>query len=1097
MHTTTRSLRLLPAALLLAVLTVPAHAGLRFTQVAALEGADTPALAADGATLWAGTVRGVWRLESGTWNPDGLSGKSVSSLAVFGGTVWAATGDGLWRRGADGSWSPEPLPGGPSIVNAVYTNGSSLYAAGLGVFVRSGNSWTALSGAGGVVISLVTHQGDLVAGVAGQGAVRYPGGTGVPVAMSSGLGPSEGIQAFAVWSGVLFAGTSRGVYSWSGASWAPDSGYGVHDVRSLATASGWLWAASVDAGISRKSGGSWSPANGGLLVASAKSLTALASDLYAGTAGAPIYRYSGASWSPAGNGLFAASVSDIAYSTSLVHSVPLTAAASRGGGIAQFSPPPASGLDLPPGCGDIRAAIGLGNSSYLAATNCGPYTVLPVGTFEPRPADEGLPAGAVITSLTGFPDIVAGTANAGIWRYAAGSWSPDNEGLGPTASISTVRQVGDDLFAAPGLGVARRGTDGTWHDESAGLPFGSSVQAFGGPGAPSGPVFSGLLPGGIYRKDPSSTVWQLDSAGIGNAPVYSIDHARTHLLAAAGSSGLFRKTAGAWSPEWTGFPAGADVRVVRRDWYQGVDRILAGTAGNGLFVADAAASTTTIPVVLDVQGTGGARFRTELTLGNRGAAPLDVTLSFLAASGFGAPAAGSATVTLAGGTEIRAADALAYLRGLGIPVPPAGPATPVAGSLSMSAAAGTDLLYGEARSYTDGAFGGTYGLILPATSDLDAAEEEAFVYGLRSVSGVARSNLAVTSVPGRGIEPVAIEVQLFDAAGAPAPTLLTKSLAPGEWYQWNGVLAKAGLPDGSFGYARIRRVAGSAAFVAYGVVNDALTSDGSVLPMVRPGGVSAARKLIVPAVVDTRGEAGSHFTTELTLVNDGPIPTPVDLVYRPAPGFGSATGAPVVTVSLAARQQATIPDTLQFLRDRGVNIPDSATGGPQAGTLAVTFRALLNLEGPRTLAFARTSTPNPDTATGGSFGVAYPAIPAGGGSRGPATVPGLTQDVTVRSNLAVVHAGGGSDGPIGLSVQLHDAATGAPAGHPLAVTLNPGDWYQWSRVLEKAGAVPGTTKARAVVTRVSGDDTFFAYGVLNDAVTSDGSFLAMIPDTEY
>ena len=69
--------------------------------------------------------------------------------------------------------------------------------------------------------------------------------------------------------------------------------------------------------------------------------------------------------------------------------------------------------------------------------------------------------------------------------------------------------------------------------------------------------------------------------------------------------------------------------------------------------------------------------------------------------------------------------------------------------------------------------------------------------------------------------------------------------------------------------------------------------------------------------------------------------------------------------------------------------------------------------------------------------------------------------------------------------------------NPLGVTLNAGDWFQWTRVLEKAGAAPGTTKAYAVVTRTSGDDTFFAYGVLNDAVTSDGSFLAMIPSTEY
>jgi hypothetical protein len=36
-----------------------------------------------------------------------------------------------------------------------------------------------------------------------------------------------------------------------------------------------------------------------------------------------------------------------------------------------------------------------------------------------------------------------------------------------------------------------------------------------------------------------------------------------------------------------------------------------------------------------------------------------------------------------------------------------------------------------------------------------------------------------------------------------------------------------------------------------------------------------------------------------------------------------------------------------------------------------------------------------------------------------------------------------------------------------------------------------------VVTRVAGDDTWLAYGVLNDAKTSDGSILRMLPASEY
>ncbi|HEX7579267.1 MAG TPA: hypothetical protein VF580_04650, partial [Thermoanaerobaculia bacterium] len=608
-----------------------------------------------------------------------------------------------------------------------------------------------------------------------------------------------------------------------------------------------------------------------------------------------------------------------------------------------------------------------------------------------------------------------------------------------------------------------------------------------------------------------------DSVGLNGTGVYDFDVSRGKLFAAAGTAGVVTKRDGGWTREQAGLPAGANVRVVSRWSYDvaggapySVSLLYAGTSGQGLFSASTQTAVRVVPVVLDVVGTTGARFRTELTFGSRAASPVLLALTFRPAPGFGADAipVKAASLTLSPGQEIRASDALALLRGLGVLIPDATRSFPIAGSLSVVATpvsdgtapgSSSDDVYAIARTWTGNASGGTFGLFYGGQTDLDGAEDQARIYGLRSVSGVSRSNLAIVHIPSpdRGTDPIQVAVQVYSESGTPAGSPLTKTLAPGEWFQFNNILGMAGLPDGAYGYAVVTRTSGVGPFIAYGVVNDMATSDGSYLQMFRPGGLSAARRLIVPVVLDVLGEAGSHYTTELTLANDGPIGTPVDLVYQPAPGFGTATGVPSVTVTLKAREQRTIPDVIAFLRASGIGIPDPATGGPQVGTLSVHFRYLDSLDSSSTVALARASTPNPDAAIGGSFGLFYPAVAEGGGARTSARVPALSQTASVRSNLAVVHTGGGSKLPITLRVQLYDAATGTPAGSALTVTLQPGDWHQWSKVMEVSGALASTSAAYAVVTRVSGDDTFFAYGVLNDNVTSDGSFVAGIPVENY
>ncbi|MGZ6988045.1 MAG: hypothetical protein ACXVH0_03690, partial [Thermoanaerobaculia bacterium] len=314
----------LPAALLTAFLAAaPASAGLIFSRVDTLPGADATALFGSGATLWAATPRGVWRLDAGAWTLDGLSTQAITSIVVAD-TVYAADGQNVWRRAADGMWSAETLPASLSSPSVLATDGSALWAAGLGVAKRSSGTWAALVNPGGSVTAASVYAGDLVVGLRG-GAARYAGAAATPI--STGLSITSTVQALAVVNGTLYAGTDQTLYSFSGASWSVVPGFGAHDVRAVTGAGGTLRAATVEAGV-LSNAGSWAATNAGLLVSSAKSFATLGSDLYVGTAGAPVYRLSGSSWASAGSGLYAASLSDIATSAGI------TFGSAHGAGIA-------------------------------------------------------------------------------------------------------------------------------------------------------------------------------------------------------------------------------------------------------------------------------------------------------------------------------------------------------------------------------------------------------------------------------------------------------------------------------------------------------------------------------------------------------------------------------------------------------------------------------------------------------------------------------------------------------------------------------------------------------------------------------------------
>ena len=245
-----------------------------------------------------------------------------------------------------------------------------------------------------------------------------------------------------------------------------------------------------------------------------------------------------------------------------------------------------------------------------------------------------------------------------------------------------------------------------------------------------------------------------------------------------------------------------------------------------------------------------------------------------------------------------------------------------------------------------------------------------------------------------------------------------------------------------------------------------------------------------PVVLDVFGVGGSHYTSDLVAVNRGASDATLLLRFAQTPA--PATPGPTIARSLAAGRQFTVADVIAFLNANGYSLPSD--GSAKLGTLFATF---VGASDPLTVFLgSRTSTPNPNASVGGAFGTFSAASATGGASSADAWIYGLRENAAYRSNLALVHApgaaSGATSGPVSLEVQIYDGDSGAPAGAPLTQVLQPGQFFQYNRVLTLAPT--GVANGYARVRLRSGTDRYIAYGVVNDGAaagggTSDGSFL--------
>ncbi|HEX5856329.1 MAG TPA: hypothetical protein VFZ57_11975, partial [Thermoanaerobaculia bacterium] len=490
-----------------------------------------------------------------------------------------------------------------------------------------------------------------------------------------------------------------------------------------------------------------------------------------------------------------------------------------------------------------------------------------------------------------------------------------------------------------------------------------------------------------------------------------------------------------------------------------------------------------VPVVLDVFGAASSHFTSDFVAVNRSGS--DATLILVYVPAAGTPGAGGPAVarTLAAGRQLYIPDVIAFLAANGWSLPSDG-----SGKLGtfFSAFVGvTDpaAVFAGSRTSTpnlSASVGGAFGTFAPAVPSGGAsAVGDTFIYGLRE-NAFFRSNLAVVHAPGTASGatsgPVSLEIQLFDGgSGAPVGAPLTRTLQPGEFFQYNQVLnnASTGVANG---YARLTRTSGADRFIAYGVVNDGGsagggTSDGSFL-------AANATEGLVPILLDLPGPP--HFTSDLTLTNPTSSAVTVTLTYTASTQFSGA-GSGTRTTTLAAGQQLVVSNAIAFLSGLGLPIP--STGG-QGGTLLVAGA----------VAQARTSNPNPDASVGGSYGLSYPAVATSARARGEAWVYGLRQDADVRSNLAIADARPGNGASITYVVDVFDADTGsATPVQTLTRSLAGGDWTQINGILAGAGIAHGYVRVRPS----AGTSDFVTYGVVNDGPgagtrTSDGSYVPMV-----
>ena len=475
-----------------------------------------------------------------------------------------------------------------------------------------------------------------------------------------------------------------------------------------------------------------------------------------------------------------------------------------------------------------------------------------------------------------------------------------------------------------------------------------------------------------------------------------------------------------------------------------------------------------VPVTLSSAGRNNSFFTSELTLTNRGESEAALNYSYTSGDE-PAERSGKASDLLPAGRQRIATDTLDYLRDLGVPIPETGNQV---GTLRVEAPPGSEVR--AVVRTTTVVPDGRAGLAYPGVREEEGFSEPVYLCGLRQNSR-DRSNVAFQNMgaPGEGAITLRTTVYSGEASETSPRELDDITLGPGGFHQFSGLLGRV-----ENGYVKVERVEGEAPFYAYGVINDQANSDGSFVFPVAAASLEGKTGQTLPVIVETQGLHQRADGDELLRRSQ-------DVGLRVRIGAYPGDDKTVVfSMTLQGGEQVIVPELVEALRQEET----AKLGRSRRFYLGPLFVTAEEGDLSGIVVGARTSS----EGGGGRYGVFYNAVPEGEGFDREAWVKGLQQNAENRSNLALVNTGEVDDSPSVFHLEIYNGETGMLEETVVTKEVPARGWHQIDGILLRAG--PETRQGYVRIEKMSGENPFLAYGVVNDGGapgqrSGDGAYL--------